>query len=143
MNERSDPRLARQLSIFAASASVFSVLAGLSGLAGWKLHIVPLTTWGVAPTTMVANTASCFVLVGTSLWLMRKRDHQSFAWARRLAAKAAAGTAGLVGLFSLAEHMFMLDLGIDQLLLAAPPAMQTATVRPGLMSPVTAAAFCC
>jgi len=141
MNERSDPRLARQLSLFASWASVFSVLAGLSCLAGWKLHIVALTTWGVAPTTMVANTAFCFVLVGASLWLIRKGDDQPFAWARRLAAKAAAGTAGLVGLFSLAEHIFVLDLGIDQLLLAAPPAMQTATVRPGLMSPITAACF--
>src|SRR5208337_3765158 len=104
-------------------------------------HHAVLTTWGAAPVTMVANTAACFVLVGASLWLLRKKDRQSFAGARKLAAGTAAATAGFVGLLSLTEHIFTLDLGIDQFLLVAPPAMQTATVRPGLMSPVTAGAF--
>ena len=141
MNERSDPRLVRQLSIFASSAAAFSALVGSSGLAGWKLHIVALTTWGVAPASMVANTALCFLLVSVSLWLMTSRDTPSFAQTKRLVAKAAAGIAGVAAMLSLAEHAFSLDLGIDQCLLAAPSAMQTTGVRPGLMSAVTAASF--
>lgn len=141
MNHRPDSRLVKRLTFFASMAALFSMAVGLSDLAGWRLHIASLTTWGAAPVTMVANTAACFVLTGASLWLQRKENNQSFAWARKLAAKTTAVIAGLAGLVSLSEHLFRLDFGIDQLLLAAPPAMQTATVRPGLMSPITAGAF--
>ena len=141
MKDRSDPRLVKQLSIFASSAAVFSVVVGLSGLAGWKFHIVSLTRWGSVPATMAANTAGCFVLIGVSAWLLRKKDNQSFARARKLAARTAAAIAGLVGLLSMAEYLFRLDFGIDQFLFAAPAALQTAAVRPGLMSPITAGAF--
>src|SRR5208337_3527672 len=99
------------------------------------------TTWGTARVTMVANTAACFVLLGVSLWLLRKKENQSFPWARELAAKTAAAIAGMVGLLSLAEHLFRLALGIDQFLLVVPPVLQTGIVRPGLMSPITAGAF--
>ena len=141
VKDRSDPRLVKQLSIFASSAAVFSVVVGLSGLAGWKFHIVSLTRWGSVPATMAANTAGCFVLIGVSAWLLRKKDNQSFARARKLAARTAAAIAGLVGLLSLAEYLFRLDFGMDQFLLAAPAALQTAAVRQGLMSPITAGAF--
>jgi PAS domain S-box-containing protein len=141
VNNRPDPRLVKRLTVFAPITAWFSVVVGLSDLAGWKLHIASLTTWGAAPVTMVANTAACFVLAGISLWLLRKKDTQPFAWARKLTARSAAALAGLVGLLSLAEHLFKLDLGVDQLLLAAPPANQTATAGPGLMSPITAGAF--
>jgi PAS domain S-box-containing protein len=141
MNDRPEPRLVKWLSVFASTTAVFSAVVGLSGLAGWILHIPSLTTWGTAQVTMVANTAACFVLIGVSLWLLRKRDNQSFAWARKLAAKTAAAIVGMVGLLSLAEHLFRLALGIDQFLLVVPPMLQTGTVRPGLMSPITAGAF--
>jgi PAS domain S-box-containing protein len=90
---------------------------------------------------MVTNTAACFVLTGVSLWLLGEKHNQSFAMARRLTAWVSAAVVALLGLISLAEHLLTLDLGVDQLLLAAPPALQTATARPGLMSPITAAAF--
>lgn len=141
MNDRPDPRLVKRLTVFAAMTALFSVVVGLSDLAGWRFHIVSLTTWGAAPVTMVANTAVCFVLLGISLWLLRRAGSQSLGWARKLTARTAAAVGGLVGLLSLLEHVFRLTLGVDQLLLAAPPAIQTATVRPGLMSPVTAGAF--
>jgi len=141
MNNRPDPRFVKWLSVFVSTTAVFSAAVGLSGLAGWSLHIPSLTTWGTAQVTMVANTAACFVLIGVSLWLLRRKDNQSFGWARELAAKTAAAIAGLMGLLGLAEHLFRLDLGIDQFLLVVPPALQTGIVRPGLMSPVTAGAF--
>ena len=141
MNDRPEPRLVKWLSAFASTTAVFSAVVGLSGLAGWILHIPSLTTWGTAQVTMVANTAACFVLVGVSLWLLRKKDNRSFGWAREFSAKTAAAIAGLMGLLGLAEHLFRLDLGIDQFLLVVPPALQTGTARPGLMSPITAGAF--
>ena len=141
MSDGPEPRLVKWLSIFASATAVFSGVVGLSGLAGWILRVPSLTTWGTAQVTMVANTGACFVLLGVSLWLLRKKDNQSFAWARKLAAKTAAAIVGMVGLLSLAEHLSRLDLGIDQFLLAVPRALQTGTVRPGLMSPITAGAF--
>lgn len=141
MSDGPEPRLVKWLSIFAAAAAGFSAVVGLSGLAGWILHIPSLTTWGTAQVTMVANTGACFVLLGVSLWLLRKKDNQSFAWGRKLTAKTAAAIVGMVGLLSLAEHLFRPDLGIDQFLLVVPPALQTGTIRPGLMSPITAGAF--
>src|SRR5208337_851551 len=141
MNDHPEPRLVKWLSIFASTSAVFSAVVGLSGLAGWILRIPSLTTWGTAQVTMVANTAACFVLLGVSLWLLRKKENQSFPWARELAAKTAAAIAGMVGLLSLAEHLFRLALGIDQFLLVVPPVLQTGIVRPGLMSPITAGAF--
>jgi len=141
MTGRSDPRLVNRLRAFTAAAAVFSAAVGLSSLAGWIFRIPSLTTWGAGPVTMVANTAACFVLVGASLWLVRERDNQFFAGTRKLTARAAAVIVGVAGLLGLTEHLFRLDLGVDQLLLTAPPDLQIATTRPGLMSPITAGAF--
>jgi PAS domain S-box-containing protein len=140
--DRSDPRLIRRLSIFASTSAGFSAAVGLSGLAGWKLHIRGLVTWGEAPATMTANAAACFLLLGVSLGLLKIiEDSPSFAWAKKFMAEAAAAIVGLIGLVSLVEHSAGLDLGIDQFLFVAPPDMGTASVRPGLMSPLSAGAF--
>lgn len=141
MTSRSDPRFVSRLRVATATAAVFSVGVGTSGLTGWIFQIPSLTNWGAVPVRMVTNTAACFVLLGVSLWLLREGDNQSFAGTKKLAARVSATIVGVTGLLSLTEHVFRLDLGLDQLLLAAPPAPQTATTRPGLMSPITAGAF--
>jgi PAS domain S-box-containing protein len=136
-----DPGLVKRLSVFASGASVFSMAIGLSGLSGWVLHLSRLTTWGFAPVKMVANTAACFVLLGVSLWLLRRRTSQTFSRARNLAAKALAAIAGVFGLLSLVEHLFAVNLGIDQILVRAAATDQAAGVSPGLMSSLTALNF--
>jgi PAS domain S-box-containing protein len=133
-----DPVLVKRLSVFASVASVFSVVIGLSGLACWAFHIRGLTTWGIAPVRMVANTALCLVLIGIPLWLLRKRDSPSLTQRRRVAANALASSAAVVGLLSLAEHVFGWDFGIDQLLATVPSAGLAVGLRPGLMSSITA-----
>jgi len=141
MNGRSDPRLVQRLSVFASTAAVFAVVAGLSALAGWKLHIAALATWVAAPVRIVPNAAACMVLLGVSLWLQRKGHIQPFARIRKLAAKSSAGIVCLVGLLSLAEHVFGWDLGIDQLLAVVPTAEAIPGVRPGLMATIAALNF--
>ena len=138
---RTDPRLVRRLRAFTSISAAFSVLVGLSGLAGWKLGIATFYTWGAGPVRMVANTAAGFVLMGISLWLLRKRDNHPFEQTRKLAAKIAASVASAMGLLSLAEHAVGWDFGIDQLLIAVSPADRIAGLRPGLMSSITAADF--
>ncbi len=141
MTPTADPVLVKRLSIFASAAALFSGLVGFSVLAGWMFRIFGLTTWGIAPVKMVANTAACFVLIGASLWLQRKSGSQPGTAARRLAAKGAAAVAGLVGLISLGEHLLGRDFGIDQLLVRVSAADHAAGVRPGLMSSLTAVDF--
>jgi PAS domain S-box-containing protein len=139
MNDRSDAGLVKRLGVFASFAAVFSMVVGLSVLAGWTLHIAVLLTWG-ASTPMGPNAAACFVLAGLSLWLLREKQDRSSAPIKNLTAKTAAAVVSLVGLLTLAEHIFTLNLGIDQLLLLGPPTGQAASARI-LMSPITAGAF--
>ena len=141
MRASADPGLVKRLSVFASATSVFSVVVGLSGLAGWGFRISGVTTWGIAPVKMVANTAACFVLIGVSLWLLRKHGSEPITRVRRFAANTVAATAALIGLASLAEHLFGLDLGIDQALAVVSAADHAAGVRPGLMSSLTALDF--
>jgi CHASE3 domain sensor protein len=138
MIDRSDPRLVKRLSVFAAAAAIFSTVVGLAGLCGTAFHIPILTTWGAAPVTMKVNTCIGFVLLGISLWLQRGRNASFLG---NLAAKISASAISLLGLLELAEHSFQRDLGIDQLLLAAPSGPETGSLRAGLMSPITAACF--
>jgi PAS domain S-box-containing protein len=136
-----DPVLVKRLGVYASAASVFPIAVGLSVLAGWAFRIPGLTTWRVAPVKMVPNTAACFILLGASLWLLRKNDSPPIARTRALAAYIAAVVAGLVGLASLTEHIFGLALGIDQVLAVVSGADHAASVRPGLMSSITASDF--
>jgi PAS domain S-box-containing protein len=141
MSDRFDTRMVARLGVFSASAAVFSVMVGITGLLGWKLHIMSLTSWGAAPVTMKANTSLGFVLTGTSLWLVRKKHTGYLAWILKFAGQAAAAATGLLGLLSLVECVTAWDLGVDQFLFLSPLGLQADSPRPGLMSPVTAGAF--
>jgi PAS domain S-box-containing protein len=139
MTGASDPRLVARLSRFAAGAALFSAAVGLAALVGWTFHVVTLLTWG-ASQPMAPNAAACSVLAGVALWLQRKHGSQRSAWARTFA-QAAAAIVALVGLLTLAEHLFGVNLGLDRLILmVANPAMQTAGLRIR-MPPVPAVGF--
>ena len=110
MTGPSDPRLIERLNLYASLAALLSIGIGLSSLIGRTLHITTLSTWGAAQ-PIAPNSAACMVLAGVSLWFLRKSDKQSFATG--LVAKTAAGIVGLVGLFTLAEHLFGVDFGMS------------------------------
>jgi PAS domain S-box-containing protein len=119
---------------------VFAVAFGLWVLAGWMLHIQIVKSILPGQVAVKANTAACFILVGFALWVLRKEQSPGTAgW--RLAAKIAAVVAGIVGLLSLLEGLFGWNLGVDQLLFSAGPEDIPGSVRPGLMSPITAFGF--
>ena len=143
MRASADPGLVRKLSVFASAASVFSVAVGVSVLGGWTFHIATLITWGLG-TPMAPNAAGCTMLSGVSLWLLRKKDDQARARARArartLAAQTAAVMVSVVGLLTLAEHIFGLNFGIDRLLLVRPLSPQIAHARI-LMAPAAAGSF--
>ena len=139
MTSRSDAELVKRLKAFVSTAAVFSMVFGLSGLAGWALNLPAFVTWGEG-TAMAPNAAACFLLAGVSLFLQREKDKEHFAQIRKLIARASAATVGLVGLLTLTEEMSGHNLGIDRLLLLQSPGPPIAAARI-VMSAVAAGAF--
>jgi PAS domain S-box-containing protein len=139
MTSRTEADLVKRLRAFVSTAAVFSMVFGLSGLAGWVLNLPALATWG-DETAMAPNAAACFLLAGLSLLLLGEGDKQPFTRVRKMTARASAFIVGLVGLLTLAELMSGRNLGIDQLLLVRSPGPPIAAARI-VMSPVAAGAF--
>jgi PAS domain S-box-containing protein len=140
MTTQPDPRLVRKLSLFVVFSSLFSISVGLTGLAGWIFEIEILKSVFPGLVTMKANTAVCFVLIGLSLWWLGIHDKRSSPVSTWIA-KAAAAIASAVGLLSFLEFLGGWNFGIDQLLFVESAGGALGSVRPGLMSPITALAF--
>src|ERR1019366_3055936 len=87
------------------------------------------------------NAAVCLVLIGLSLWLLRKTNDRPVAGGRKLGGQLLAGLTAVVGLLNLTEYVFGWDLGIDQLLFQVTAADEMGSLRPGLMAPITALDF--
>src|SRR5208337_3064887 len=80
-------------------------------------------------------------LLGLSLWLPRKENHQPFRRTRKLCGQLTAAITAFVGLLGLTEHMTGWNFGIDQLLFREPVADAFFGDRPGLIAPITALDF--
>lgn len=103
--------------LFALASAIGTIAVGVLVLLGWILDIDALRRFLPGVTNpMVATTASCFVLLGSALLLVRG-PHPSRA--RRLAACAAALIAVGVGLLVLGGYAFGWDLGLDRFLYRA------------------------
>ena len=133
--------MARGLSQFISLTSVVSVAVGLLGLAGWMFRIPVLKSVIPGQVVIKPNAAICLVLIGLSLWLMRKVDDRPLPRIRELGGQLLAALTAAVGLLSLTEHVFGWDLGIDQLLFQETAGDAIGSLRPGLMAPITAMNF--
>ena len=116
------------------AAALAVVGVGAVVLVGWAFDARALT--GVLPgfATMKANTALTFLLAGTALWLSIPDGR------RGRVGRGAAAFVLLAGLLTLAQDVFLLDLGIDEVLVRAGPP-DPAAPHPGRMAPATAASF--
>ena len=129
-----------KLNWFVGFASLFSIAVGLIGMAGWVFRIEILKAVFPGLVTMKANTAACFVLIGSSLWWLGTHDRHSSPVSNWIA-KAAAAMVGMVGLVSFLEFLGGWNFGIDQRFFVETAEGAIGSVRPGLMSPITALAF--
>jgi PAS domain S-box-containing protein len=123
-------------------AAAVAVAVGVLVLSGWLLDVAALRTFLPGVTNpMVASTAFCFVLVGLSLWLLRRPTKGGARW--WIGKSFALGTAA-VGLLKLSEYAFGWDLGIDPTLftenggpfpgqMAVPTALSFVLVGSGLL----------
>jgi PAS domain S-box-containing protein len=137
-----DPGVARTLRRLVAFASLLSVTIGLLGLAGWVLGIGVLKSVMPGGVIIKPNATISLVLCGVSLWLLRSRGGERPRGIRQRMGQTLAAVVALVGVASLAEHLFAWDLGIDQLFFPdQDPWEAFGSIRPGLMAPITALDF--
>jgi diguanylate cyclase (GGDEF)-like protein len=122
---------------FARVGAVVVVAVGIAVVIGWFLNIALLKSVLPGLASMKVNTACSFLASGVALWIVHTCAQGS--GSLRLARTLSAIVAALGGL-TLAEDLFGLDLGIDQLIL--PDTQEaTGTLTPGRMSPATALNF--
>ena len=127
MNDSADRSLVTVCRSFSRAAGLIAALAGILVLAGWLFGIDFLKTIVPSGYPMRANAAGCFILCGTALWLIGRESRG----AARGIGQACAALAALIGLATLAEYLFGIDLGIDQLLFREAPGPGVA--HPGRM----------
>lgn len=116
----------------AVGAGMATLALGLTVLVGWHGRIPALIQIHPDFVPMQYNTALGFVLSGVSLLA-------STALSRKCWSIPGGLTVGLIGLFTLIEHVLDIDLGIDQLFMEHY--ITVATPHPGRMAPNTALCF--
>ena len=115
--------------------SVVLLLLGVLVLLGWLWKIELFTTFVSGRITMKPNTAIGFLFLGLPLFLLTRssKNRKTQIWC------AASATAViLIGLLTLSEYLFHVDLGIDQLLFKDLVQFP----YPGRMAHITAFNFC-
>jgi signal transduction histidine kinase/CheY-like chemotaxis protein len=130
-----------QLSRYKAMAITFALVTLLIGVAaflGWIFENDFLKRMHPALVTMKANTSVCLIVISCSFLLLR--DQNAPNWQHR-AGQICALFVGLVGLFTLSEHLFGWDWGIDQLLFQESVA-EAGPSFPGRMGVAASLNFC-
>jgi PAS domain S-box-containing protein len=133
-------RIQQVLGRLVSAVSLLAILVACLDLIGWWLgqvslvRIVPLSNSGI----MMPNTAVGLLLSGAALGLLRKQEASS---RRRGISHALASAVVLLGLLTLSEYIFGVDLGID-LLLFHETVRGVVSHLPGRPAPMTALCFC-
>ena len=120
--------------------AAFALAVGVLVLLGWALEadaLRLLTPFSEQP-RIKANTAFCLTASAVALLLLRTTPVPK---GRRRGAQALAGVVGAVGALTLAEHVFAVDLGLDQLLVHEPFGTAARTPHPGRMAANSALGF--
>ena len=114
-----EPNVAQRYGFISSFAGPIAMAVGILVLVGWLLGIRTLTSVFPHYTTMKPNTASCFVLAGLSLWLLRLPSSQAVEFNPKHGrlGQICAVLVAFLGLLTLGEIFLNLNLGIDQMLL--------------------------
>jgi diguanylate cyclase (GGDEF)-like protein/PAS domain S-box-containing protein len=122
---------------FTRAGAVVVAAVGAAVICGWILDIALLKSVAPGLASMKLNAACAFLAAGVALWLLHTSapGSQAIGIARALVVFVA-----VLGGLSLAEYLFGLEFGIDQLLIVDSQGAIGAT-PPGRMSPATALNF--
>lgn len=118
-------------------SSLLAIAVGACVLLGWQFKIDPLLRVWPGLASMKANTAAGLVLAGLALWALVP---ERIAPLRKGLGQCSAIVAAWIGLLTMAEYAYTIDLGIDQLLFTEPPG-DVGTAAPGRMGLNTAVNF--
>jgi len=137
MTVQTDPRVVRVLRAAAIAGSLAVVVVGLLVLLGWLFDVPLLKRIHPSLASMKPNTALCFMLLGSAIWL---RDPSKLTRRRRQVVGALAIAIVILGAATLCEYSFNWKFGIDEMLFND---VRTAiALQPsGRMSQATAATF--
>lgn len=114
-----------------------TAVVGAIVLLGWWLNVDALKSMWPGLLTMKANTALCFLLMGTGTMALAR---PASALNGHRAGSILVAAAGAVAVATLAQYVTGRDFGIDQLLFREA-AGQIGTVVAGRMAPMTGACF--
>ena len=137
-NRPPDPKQFRHLRRYVEGVSLLAVAMGALVMLGWGLKIETLTSVFPGLATMKPNTALCFILLGTAIWLLR--DISETSTRSRYVGLAASALASGIGWLTILEYGTGASLGIDKLLFRQA-LLGTGVPSPGRMSGATAAGF--
>jgi signal transduction histidine kinase len=126
--------------LFSLFTAIATIMIGFLVLIGWALDLIVLKSVLSGMSPMKPNTAVCFVLLGSALYLLQFHDLAAQGMRQKRSAQIAAGLAAVVGLATLAEYVLAVDLGIDRLLFHHAVA-EYPGIYPGRMAPVSALEF--
>jgi PAS domain S-box-containing protein len=116
----------------AAGSAVFIAALGLMVLLGWFFHIASLIQLRPDLPPMTRNAAACFLLCGAALLTVVLRGP-------RWVVVICAGIVSAASLLTIAEYVFRVNVGIDELL--GPSYLVLRVATPGRMAPVVSICF--
>lgn len=122
---------------FSQATSLVIMLVGGLVLAGWTFEIPALKSILPELPSMKANTALGFVVMGLAFWLLPKPNTSR---SQQIVALVCAGLITMLGLLTLFEYAFDLQLGIDEWLFKDHTKGGNNLI-PGRMSPIVALNF--
>ncbi len=126
------PARATALRRISEGCGLLLILLAVTVIAGWALDLDALKTVLPHRVSMKANTAFGFLTCGLALLGVIQQTRQSLMWARVLAAFALS-----LGVLTIAEFTFSVQLHIDELLFSDPVQI----INPGRPSMITSIAF--
>ena len=140
---RSESLVLRHVNVFVGFASLFAAATGILSILGLTLQIGVLKSIIPGQPVIKMNAAVSLVLLGLSLWLVRRPNRRSHSTVQRVCAESLALVVAFAGLSALAEYLFGWNFGLDQMLFREPPSDAFMSARPGLIAPITAVDFLC
>ncbi|MGM3306910.1 PAS domain-containing sensor histidine kinase [Anabaena sp. WFMT] len=120
--------------------AITTALIGFVVSTGWIFNLEILKSVLPGQLTMKVNTALGFLFSGISLWLWHQNRQQKQSFHLQLISQVLAGFVVLIGLLTLIQYGFNINLGIDQLLIKED-INAVATYYLGRMAPNTALCF--